>query len=281
MVKEKYIHLCETADNNEKALTRLYEIVRILRAECPWDKVQTHESLRPGMLEEAYEVVDAINNQDMVNLREELGDVLLQVVFHSILGEEESEFDFKDVINEECEKMIRRHPHVFLQENTNNTAKSIDKVLEKWENIKEQERGSEKTSARLTKVPRALPALTRAYKVQKKAAEVGFDWDDISGAFDKVREETRELTECCQEQPADKEALQEELGDLLFSAVNVSRFLGIDPEASLDYTIDKFIRRFTHVENSALACGRALEDMSLSEMDELWDEAKKLERSGQ
>lgn len=281
MVKEKYIHLCETADNNEKALTRLYEIVKILRAECPWDKVQTHESLRPGMLEEAYEVVDAINNQDMVNLREELGDVLLQVVFHSILGEEESEFDFKDVINEECEKMIRRHPHVFLQENTNNTAKSIDKVLEKWENIKEQERGSEKTSARLTKVPRALPALTRAYKVQKKAAEVGFDWDDISGAFDKVREETRELTECCQEQPADKEALQEELGDLLFSAVNVSRFLGIDPEASLDYTIDKFIRRFTHVENSALACGRALEDMSLSEMDELWDEAKKLERSGQ
>ena len=281
MVKEKYIHLCETAEDNEKALTRLYEIVKILRAECPWDKVQTHESLRPGMLEEAYEVVDAINNQDMVNLREELGDVLLQVVFHSILGEEESEFDFKDVINEECEKMIRRHPHVFLQENTNNTAKSIDKVLEKWENIKEQERGSEKTSARLTKVPRALPALTRAYKVQKKAAEVGFDWDDISGAFDKVREETRELTECCKEQPADKEALQEELGDLLFSAVNVSRFLGIDPEASLDYTIDKFIRRFTHVENSALACGRALEDMSLSEMDELWDEAKKLERSGQ
>ena len=281
MVKEKYIHLCETAEDNEKALTRLYEIVKILRAECPWDKVQTHESLRPGMLEEAYETVDAINNQDMVNLREELGDVLLQVVFHSILGEEESRFDLKDVINEECEKMIRRHPHVFLQENTNNTAKSIDKVLEKWENIKEQERGSEKTSARLTKVPRALPALTRAYKVQKKAAEVGFDWDDISGAFDKVREETRELTECCQEQPADKEALQEELGDLLFSAVNVSRFLGIDPEASLDYTIDKFIRRFTHVENSALACGRALEDMSLSEMDELWDEAKKLERSGQ
>ena len=281
MVKEKYIHLCETADDNEKALTRLYEIVKILRSECPWDRVQTHESLRPGMLEEAYETVDAINNQDMVNLREELGDVLLQVVFHSILGEEESRFDLKDIINEECEKMIRRHPHVFLQENANNTAKSIDKVLEKWENIKEQERGSEKTSARLTKVPRALPALTRAFKVQKKAAEVGFDWDDISGAFDKVREETRELTECCQEQPADKEALQEELGDLLFSAVNVSRFLGIDPEASLDYTIDKFIRRFTHVENSALACGRALEDMSMSEMDELWDEAKKLERSGQ
>ena len=279
MVKEKYIHLCEAASDNRSAIDRLYEIVKILRVECPWDRVQTHESLRPGMLEEAYETVDAINNQDVVNLREELGDVLLQVVFHSILGEEESKFDLKDVINEECEKMIRRHPHVFLQENTNNTPKSIDKVLEKWENIKEKERGETKTASRLAKVPRALPALTRAYKVQKKAAEVGFDWYDVSEAFEKVREETRELTECCKAEPIDKVAMEEELGDLLFSAVNVSRFLGIDPEASLDYTIDKFIRRFTHIEESALACGRALEDMSLSEMDELWNEAKRLERS--
>lgn len=279
MIKEKYIHLCKTAADSQSAIDRLYEIVKVLRVECPWDRVQTHESLRPGMLEEAYETVDAINNQDMVNLREELGDVLLQVVFHSILGEEASNFDLKDVINEECEKMIRRHPHVFLQENTNNTPKSIDKVLEKWENIKEKERGETKTASRLAKVPRALPALTRAYKVQKKAADVGFDWDDVSGAFDKVREETRELTECCKAETVDKKALEEELGDLLFSVVNVSRFLGIDPEASLDYTIDKFIRRFTHIEDSALACGKALEDMSLSEMDELWNEAKKSERS--
>lgn len=279
MIKEKYIHLCKTAADNQSAIDRLYEIVKVLRVECPWDRVQTHESLRPGMLEEAYETVDAINNQDMVNLREELGDVLLQVVFHSILGEEASNFDLKDVINEECEKMIRRHPHVFLQENTNNTPKSIDKVLEKWENIKEKERGETKTASRLAKVPRALPALTRAYKVQKKAADVGFDWDDVSGAFDKVREETRELTECCKAETVDKKALEEELGDLLFSVVNVSHFLGIDPEASLDYTIDKFIRRFTHIEDSALACGKALEDMSLSEMDELWNEAKKSERS--
>lgn len=279
MIKEKYIHLCKTAADNQSAIDRLYEIVKVLRVECPWDRVQTHESLRPGMLEEAYETVDAINNQDMVNLREELGDVLLQVVFHSILGEEASNFDLKDVINEECEKMIRRHPHVFLQENTNNTPKSIDKVLEKWENIKEKERGETKTASRLAKVPRALPALTRADKVQKKAADVGFDWDDVSGAFDKVREETRELTECCKAETVDKKALEEELGDLLFSVVNVSRFLGIDPEASLDYTIDKFIRRFTHIEDSALACGKALEDMSLSEMDELWNEAKKSERS--
>ena len=279
MVKEKYIHLCEEASDNRSAIDRLYEIVKVLRVQCPWDRVQTHESLRPGMLEEAYETVDAIDNQDMVNLREELGDVLLQVVFHSILGEEASNFDLKDVINEECEKMIRRHPHVFLQENANNTPKSIDKVLEKWENIKEKERGEEKTASRLAKVPRALPALTRAYKVQKKAAEVGFDWDDVSEAFDKVREETSELTECCMAESADRKVLEEELGDLLFSVVNVSRFLGIDPEASLDYTINKFIRRFTHIEDSALACGRALEDMSLSEMDELWNEAKDLERS--
>ena len=279
MVKEKYIHLCEEASDNRSAIDRLYEIVKVLRVQCPWDRVQTHESLRPGMLEEAYETVDAIDNQDMVNLREELGDVLLQVVFHSILGEEASNFDLKDVINEECEKMIRRHPHVFLQENTNNTPKSIDKVLEKWENIKEKESGDIKTASRLAKVPRALPALTRACKVQKKAAEAGFDWDDVSGALDKVREETRELEECFGAESVDKKALEEELGDLIFSAVNVSRFLGIDPEASLDYTIDKFIRRFTHIEDSALACGRALEDMSLEEMDELWNEAKELERS--
>ena len=281
MVKEKYIHLYKTAEDSRNALTRLHEIVKILRAECPWDKVQTHESLRPGMIEEAYEAVDAINNKDMVNLKEELGDVMLQVVFHSVLGEEENNFDLKDVINEECEKMLRRHPHVFLQENANNGPKSIDKVLEKWENIKEKENGKTNTASRLSKVPRALPALTRAFKIQKKAADVGFDWDDISGAFDKVREETCELTECCNMQTVDRRALEEELGDLLFSAVNVSRFLGIDPEASLDYTIDKFIRRFTHIENSALACGRALEDMSLEEMDELWNEAKELERSGQ
>ena len=280
MIKEQYMYLCESASDNEEAVTRLYDIVKILRRECPWDKVQTHQSLRPCMLEEAYESADAIDNHDMVNLKEELGDVLLQVVFHSILGEEEGAFELKDVINEECDKMIRRHPHVFLQENTNKTAKSIDKVIEKWENIKEQERGKQDTSSAMAGVPRALPALTRAFKVQKKAAEVGFDWDDVSGAFDKVREETRELTECCTAEAFDGGAAAEELGDLLFSAVNVSRFLGIDPEAALDYTIDKFIKRFAYVESKALACGRVLEDMSLSEMDELWNEAKEVERSG-
>ena len=276
-MKEQYKRIAVTAENSADAISRLAEIIKILRKECPWDREQNHESLRTCLLEESYEVVDAINRNDPENLREELGDVLLQVVFHASLAEEEKQFDLCDVINEECEKMIRRHPHVFLEENL----KTIDKVLEKWENIKEKENGETNTASRLSKVPRALPALTRAFKVQKKAADVGFDWDDISGAFDKVREETCELTECCNMQTVDRRALEEELGDLLFSAVNVSRFLGIDPEASLDYTIDKFIRRFTHIENSALACGRALEDMSLEEMDELWNEAKELERSGQ
>lgn len=279
MIKEEYMYLCKDADDNTEAMQRLYDVVKVLRAECPWDREQTHESLRPGMLEEAYEAVDAINNADMANLREELGDVMLQVMMHSVIGEENGTFDLKDIINEECEKMIRRHPHVFLSEKANNHVKSIDKVLEKWENIKVQERGEECAASRLEKVPKALPALTRAFKVQKKAADVGFDWDDVSGAFDKLSEETEEFMSVYQSGSHDKQALEEELGDILFSVVNVSRFLGIDPEASLNYTISKFIRRFTHVEESALACGRKLEDMTLAEMDELWDEAKKIERS--
>ena len=278
-MKEQYRGLAETAKDKQEAIERLAEIIGILRKECPWDKVQTHESLRPGMLEEAYEVVDAINNHDLENLREELGDVLLQVVFHAHIEEENQNFDLTDVINEECEKMIRRHPHVFLEESENNHAKSIDKVLEKWENIKVQEKGTSDVTSRMEKVPKALPALVRAAKIQKKAAESGFDWDDISGAFEKVQEEYREVSECYAENPSGLDALKEEVGDLLFSVVNIARFLGIDPEDALDYTNNKFIRRFSYVEKAALACGRELEEMSLSEMDELWNEAKKLEHS--
>ena len=278
-MKEAYRHLTAAAEAKETAIGRLAEIIAILRVECPWDRVQTHESLRAGMLEEAYEVVEAIDNKDLANLREELGDVLLQVVFHAHIEEERGGFDLPDVINEECEKMIRRHPHVFLEESENNHAKSIDKVLEKWENIEVQERGDKRVTSRMEKVPKALPALTRANKIQKRAAESGFDWDDISGAFDKVKEEYREVISCCQDENKDAARLKEEVGDLLFSVVNISRFLGIDPEDALNYTNNKFIRRFSHIEKTALACGRELEEMSLSEMDELWNEAKKLEHS--
>lgn len=273
-MKEKYMHLSHAGKDKKEALERLTEIVGILRQECPWDKVQTHESLIPGMLEESYEVVEAINNKDEENLREELGDVLLQVVFHALIEEENENFCITDVMNDECEKMIRRHPHVFLEETANNNGKSIDKVLEKWENIKVQEKGDKSYTSPMQRVPKALPALMRAYKVQKKAAKAGFDWEDASGAFDKIREEYAELSECFEENPEDQDRLTDEMGDLLFSCVNLSRFLGVDPERALYHTIDKFIRRFAYIEESTLACGRKLDEMSLTEMDMLWDEAK-------
>ena len=277
-MKEKYEHLIKSASTDEEAITRLKEIVAILRIECPWDKKQTHETLRSCMIEEAYEVVEAINVQNDENLEEELGDVMLQIVFHSNLAEEKNRFNLTDVINKECEKMIRRHPHVFLQENSNNDINSIDKVLEKWENIKAAEKQTQTAMSRMDSVPRALPALTRATKIQKRAAEVGFDWDDISGALDKVKEETEEVIQADRQKDS-SEHIAEELGDLLFAVVNVARFLKVDPEEALDSATRKFIRRFSYVEQQSLACGKQLENMSLEEMDELWDEAKRLERN--
>lgn len=268
MIKQEYKKLTEKAESQSQAIDRLVEIIEILRVECPWDREQTHKSLRVCMIEEAYEVAEAIDKDDTANLREELGDVLLQVVFHSSLAKEKNDFNLTDVVNEECEKMIRRHPHVFLGE----TAKTVDKVLEKWENIKVKEYGDSSCTARLKKVPNALPALIRSCKVQKKAAEVGFDWDDSSGAFAKLAEETEELIEAFN--VSDKAAITEELGDLLFSVVNVSRFLGVEPEAALEQATEKFIRRFEHVETESEKSGRSIEDMSLGELNELWEKAK-------
>lgn len=277
-MKDKFEHLLKTAENSEEAITRLKEIISILRVECPWDKEQTHETLRSCMIEEAYEVVEAINNNNDENLEEELGDVILQVVFHSNLTEEAGKFDLTDVINKECEKMIRRHPHVFLDKNSDNSTNSIDKVLEKWENIKAAEKKETSPSGRMESVPKALPALTRAMKIQKRAAEVGFDWDDISGALNKIKEETDEVIEASNE-IADDEHIMEEVGDLLFSVVNAARFLKVDPEEALNSATRKFMRRFAYVEQQSLACGKQLEQMSLEEMDQLWDEAKRLEKN--
>lgn len=271
-MKEEYRGLALPGRDPEEAFKRLSRIISILRKECPWDRKQTHDSLRSCMIEEAYEAVDAIDRKDAANLEEELGDVLLQVIFHANLAEEEKLFDMTSVINGECEKMIRRHPHVFLKETSNNDIKSIDKVLEKWENIKAEEKKTTSVTKVLADVPLALPALTRAAKIQKKAADVGFDWDDVTGALDKIREETSELVEAAESR--DLSHITEELGDLLFSVVNVSRFLKTDPEEALKQSTEKFIRRFAYIEDSALTCGRRVEDMSLEELDKLWEEAK-------
>lgn len=268
-MKKEYEELYLTKDKDGEALERLVEIVKILRRQCPWDSVQTHESLRPCMIEEAYEAVDAITEHDVENLREELGDVLLQVVFHGNLAEEAGNFDLTAVINEECEKMLRRHPHIFLEEK----AKTIDKALEKWENMKSKEHGEISHGDRLRKVPRSLPALLRSAKVQSKAAKVGFDWPDAEGAFDKIAEELEELR--CAYREADSAGTFEEFGDLLFSMVNVSRFLSIDPEESLHESTAKFIRRFDSMEKTALERGLDFEKLSLEEMDNLWNEVKK------
>ena len=260
---------CGKAD---EAINRLIRITEILRRECPWDNSQTHESLRAGMIEEAYEVCDAIDRGNAENLEEELGDVLLQVVFHSILAEESSRFDFVSVINKECEKLIRRHPHVFLKENV----KSIDKAMEKWENVKRKEQDGTLHSQRLKAIPQALPALIRSYKIQAKAAEAGFDWDDASGAFMKIEEETEELKQAYEN--GYSSGLFEEMGDLLFSVVNVARFLKVNPEQALNATSAKFIKRFTCIEEMVYEQGDGLEGKTLEEMDALWEEVKRREK---
>ena len=215
------------------------------------------------MIEEAYEVIEAIEKCDDENLREELGDVLLQVVFHANIASEENRFALKDIANEECEKMIRRHPHVFGDVPNNLDAKG---VLSQWDDIKKLEKKSNTQTESMNEIPRGLPALYRAEKVQKKAAKVGFDWDDVSGAFDKVLEETSEIKEAILNK--DQDEIEKEVGDLLFAAVNVSRMLDVDPEEALNNTTAKFIRRFSYVEQNMQA------GMSLEELDKLWDAAK-------
>lgn len=260
-----YEELLKTAETEEAAVKRLIDIIAILRAPggCPWDREQTHDSLKKPMIEEAYEVIEAIENCDDANLREELGDVLLQVVFHSNIAREEGRFSMKEVANEECEKMIRRHPHVFGDAENNLDAKG---VLSQWDDIKKLEKKSQSQTESMMAIPRGLPALYRADKVQAKAKKIGFDWDDVSGAFDKVSEESQEVKEAIK--TGSKEEVFKEVGDLLFAAVNVARMLDVDPEEALNNTTKKFINRFSYVEE------HMKEGMSLEELDSLWNEAK-------
>lgn len=246
----------------------LEEIVRILRAPggCPWDAEQTHASIRRNFLEEAYEAAEAIDEGSPEHLKEELGDVLLQVVFHARMEQEAGRFDLDDVADGVCKKLIFRHPHVFGDVSVSGTGE----VLTNWEALKRQEKGQATNTDALEAVARSLPALWRAEKVQKKAKKAGFDWPDISGALDKLSEELEELKTAA----ADGTNVEEELGDLLFSAVNVARFLKLDPEDALGKATDKFIARFQKVEEQAARSGAALEDMTLAELDKLWEQAK-------
>ena len=246
----------------------LKKIISILRRPggCPWDAEQTHQSIRRNFLEEAYEAVEAIDEEDPEHLCEELGDVLMQVVFHSDIENDAGRFDLDDVADMSVRKLITRHPHVFGSTQVSGS----NEVLDNWDVIKRAEKKQETVADSLSAVARSLPGLWRAEKLQKKAAKVGFDWPDINGAMDKLYEELDELRQAVETNGN----TEEELGDLMFSAVNVARFLKIDPEDALSHSCDKFTDRFRLLEQTALNQGQALEDMSLEELDKLYEEAK-------
>ncbi|PRO64397.1 nucleoside triphosphate pyrophosphohydrolase [Alkalicoccus urumqiensis] len=248
----------------------LRDVIRILRSPegCPWDRKQTHESLKRYAVEEVYELLEAIDEQDDDHIVEELGDVLLQVMLHAQIGEDNGYFDVSDVIEHVTEKMIRRHPHVFGEEK----AEDAEKVLQNWEAIKQQEKQGGKRESRLDGIPQALPGLLRALKIQKKAAKAGFDWGDEGPMWQKVEEEIAEWKE--EEKAGNEQAAAEELGDVLFALVNVARSRGIDPEEALQQTNRKFSRRFRYIESSLDSEGRTMEEETLDDLDQLWEKAK-------
>lgn len=248
----------------------LVEIMRILRSEngCPWDREQTHESIRKNFIEETYEAIEAINKQDSHLLCEELGDVLMQVVFHAQMEAEKQVFDFSDVADGVCKKLIERHPHVFGEVEVDFS----DDVLRNWEQIKSASKQRKTVADKMNSVPRELPALMRADKIQRQAAKVGFDWDEFADAAKKISEEQAELADAVAEN--DRANTVEELGDLLFAVVNVARKLEIDPEEALTKATDKFQTRFTAVEALANARNIVMAESDLKTLDRLWDEVK-------
>ena len=247
----------------------LVDIVSKLRGEggCPWDREQTYESLKRYVIEEAYEVIDEVDGENKLALADELGDLLLQVVMYAQVGKETGDFSIDTVLDCVCNKMITRHPHVFGDAKADNP----DEVLKLWGEIKKKEKGQKTQSEAMRGISASMPSLLRAQKVQEAAAKVGFDWADIDGAFEKLEEETKELKE---ETPG-TEKFAEELGDLLFSVVNISRFAKVQPELALKQGTDKFISRFELVEQEVIKSGRKMMDMSLAELDEIWDRVKK------
>lgn len=261
------------ASNEQNRFDRLMEIMRKLRAPggCPWDAEQTHASLKRYLLEEAYEVIEAIDTGDRANLKEELGDLLLQPVFHAAIAEESGDFTMNEVLDAINDKLVRRHPHVFGEE----IIKTSEAQVQNWEKIKKQEKGVERKSA-LSGIPPELPALMKAQKITEKAARVGFDWEHTDQVYAKVMEELHEFEEAMVS--GDQKEMESELGDLLFAIVNLGRFLSIDPEEALRKTIQRFTKRFSHVEESLHSAGKAMQTSTLEEMDVLWEEAKALEK---
>lgn len=271
----------EDAKNPEEGIARLLRVLALLRKECPWDRKQTIESLRTLTIEETFELSDAVTEKDYEEIKKELGDVLLHIAFYSLLGKEAGKFDFTDVCNGICEKLIRRHPHIFADVE----AKTAEDVKKNWEEIKLHEG---KKHSVLSGVPRSLPAMIKAYRIQDKARGVGFDWENGEQVWEKVGEELEELrvevsrAKALQEKQtpaeevaAQKERMLDELGDAFFALINYSRFIGINPEDALEHTNRKFIQRFTYLEEQTIQKGKSLHEMSLQEMDRYWEEAKK------
>lgn len=250
----------------------LISIVTVLRAPggCPWDREQTHESIKKNFIEETYEVIEAINKNNPEMLREELGDILLQVALHTEMEREKGNFDFDDVANDIVKKLVVRHPHVFGDV----VAKNGEEALDSWDAAKQKSKGQKHSSESMNSVPRELPALMRAQKIQHKAAKAGFDWDDVSGALDKLYEEINELKQAMDHNA--KSEIEDEFGDVLFSCVNIARFLKLDSEEALTDATDKFVSRFTKVEQLADESGIDMKNSSVEELDALWDRAKKI-----
>lgn len=256
-----------TREEQMQAFGRLLDVMDELREKCPWDKKQTYESLRPNTIEEVYELSDALMAKDEPNICKELGDVLLHVVFYAKIGDENNSYDIKEVCDKLCDKLIFRHPHVFGDLHV----KSTEEVLQTWEQIKLKEKDGNKSV--LSGVPASLPTLIKSYRIQDKARNVGFDWEKREQVWDKVKEELKEFeTELF---AMDEDKAEAEFGDVLFSLINAARLYKINPDTALERTNQKFIRRFNYLEEHTIKVGKSLQDMSLSEMDEIWDEAKK------
>ena len=281
-----------TREEKMAAFGRMLDVLDALREKCPWDKKQTNESLRPNTIEETYELCDALIQEDVPEICKELGDVLLHVAFYARIGEEQSQFDIADVCNRLVDKLIFRHPHVYHpsqigapnprplpygeqeEDREFSKAKNVEQVLDNWEQIKQKEKGGNKTV--LGGVPTSLPSVIKAYRIQDKARHVGFDWEDRGDVWTKVREELDELeTELKRD---DQRRSEEELGDFLFAVINAVRLYKLNPDNALEHTNQKFIRRFNYIEQHSIKQGKPLTEMTLEEMDALWNEAKEKER---